>query len=65
MDIFAIFFVALISLIAGIIITLCIQYYIFYVYLKKPPLSSGPTPKKSFEYYLPDVSILINRVNVV
>ncbi|XP_019767853.1 PDZ domain-containing protein 8 isoform X1 [Dendroctonus ponderosae] len=54
MDIFAIFFVALISLIAGIIVTLCIQYYIFYVYLKKSPLSSGTTPKKSFEYYLPD-----------
>lgn len=59
MDIFAIFFVALISMFFGIILTLCVQYYIFYVYLRKSPLVSSSAHKKSFDYTLPNVSIIL------
>lgn len=57
MDIFAIFFVALISVMFGIILTLSVQYYIFYIYLKKSPVATIASQKKTFDYFLPEVSI--------
>lgn len=57
MDIFAIFFVAVISVMFGIILTLSVQYYIFYIYLKKSPVATIVSQKKTFDYFLPEVSI--------
>ncbi|XP_050296074.1 PDZ domain-containing protein 8 isoform X2 [Anthonomus grandis grandis] len=54
MDFFAILFVSIISVFFGIILTLCIQYYVFYVYLKKSPIASNVTHKKSYDYSLPN-----------
>ncbi|CAG9766081.1 unnamed protein product [Ceutorhynchus assimilis] len=54
MDLFAILFVALISLMFGIILTICVQYYVFYVYLRKSPRASSFTHKKSLDYNLPN-----------
>lgn len=54
MDIFAIFFVAVISVMFGIILTLSVQYYIFYIYLKKSPVATIVSQKKTFDYFLPE-----------
>ncbi|KAL1491277.1 hypothetical protein ABEB36_011896 [Hypothenemus hampei] len=52
---FALLFVALISLLVGVILTLCVQYYVFYAYLKKSPLAHDNSLKKSLiDYTLPE-----------
>ncbi|XP_066255408.1 PDZ domain-containing protein 8 [Euwallacea similis] len=53
MDLFGIFFVAFVSVFFGIILTLYIQYYVFYIYLKKSPIVTSASHKKSFDYTLP------------
>ncbi|XP_060526911.1 PDZ domain-containing protein 8 isoform X2 [Cylas formicarius] len=53
MDIFAIFFLSLVSLVFGIILTLCVQYYVVYVYLRKGPIAHPYYPKNSLDYSLP------------
>lgn len=59
MDIFAIFLVAVVSLMFGIILTISVQYYIFYIYLKKSPVATIVSQKKTFDYFLPEVSVLV------
>ncbi|KAF7286725.1 PDZ domain containing 8 [Rhynchophorus ferrugineus] len=54
MDIFAIFFLACFSVVLGIIITLSVQYYIFYVYLKRSPIAINYPHKNSLDYSLPN-----------
>lgn len=67
MDIFAIFFLACFSVALGIVITLSVQYYIFYVYLKRSPTAINYPHKNSLDYSLPSVSNLIflisNKIN--
>ncbi|XP_056649071.1 PDZ domain-containing protein 8 isoform X1 [Diorhabda sublineata] len=53
MDIFATVFLACISVLFGIILTLGVQYYILYVYLKKSPIAKPSVTKNSVDYNLP------------
>ncbi|XP_072392381.1 PDZ domain-containing protein 8 [Diabrotica undecimpunctata] len=53
MDIFATFFLACVSVLFGIILTLSVQYYVLYVYLKKSPVAKPPVTKNTAEYSLP------------
>lgn len=56
MDIFALFFLGCISVLFGVILTLTVQYYILYVYLKKGPIVKPTLQKNSVDYSLPEVS---------
>ncbi|CAH1154690.1 unnamed protein product [Phaedon cochleariae] len=53
MDLFALLFMACISILFGVILTLCVQYYILYVYLKKSPIAKSTLNKNSADYSLP------------
>ncbi|XP_018569402.1 PDZ domain-containing protein 8 [Anoplophora glabripennis] len=54
MDIFAIFFLGCISVLFGIILTLSVQYYILYIYLKKSPVAKPSLRRNSVDYSLPE-----------
>ncbi|KAJ8936902.1 hypothetical protein NQ318_010929 [Aromia moschata] len=54
MDIFAILFLGCISVLFGIILTLGVQYYILYVYLRKSPVAKPLLRKDSEDYSLPE-----------
>ncbi|XP_030755746.1 PDZ domain-containing protein 8 [Sitophilus oryzae] len=53
MDIFAIFVLVCFCIVLGIILTLSVQYYIFYVYLRKSPKAINYLHKNSLDYSLP------------
>lgn len=60
MDIFAILFLGCISVLFGVILTLTVQYYILYVYLKKGPVAKPDLKKTSLiDYSLPQVSNIL------
>lgn len=59
MDIFALFFLSCISVLIGVILTLTVQYYILYIYLKKAPIAKHTVQKNPLDYSLPEVSYLI------
>lgn len=63
MDIFALFFWGCISVLFGVILTLTVQYYILYVYLKKGPIAKPIPQKNSVDYSLPEVSYVIKILN--
>ncbi|CAH1188292.1 unnamed protein product [Phyllotreta striolata] len=53
MDIFTAIFLACISVLFGVILTLCVQYYILYVYLKNSPSAKPSLNKDPVNYSLP------------
>lgn len=67
MDIFALFFWGCVSVLFGVILTLTVQYYILYVYLKKGPIAKPTVQKNSVDYSLPEVSfvtfVMITNLN--
>ncbi|CAH1980630.1 unnamed protein product [Acanthoscelides obtectus] len=54
MDIFGVLFLVCISVLFGVILTLAVQYYILYVYLKKEPVAKPSQRPNSIEYKLPE-----------
>lgn len=59
MDLFAVFFLSCISVLFGIILTLCVQYYVIYIYLKKSPqVKCIERPNLFNDYNLPEVTEL-------
>ncbi|XP_045460736.1 PDZ domain-containing protein 8 isoform X1 [Harmonia axyridis] len=53
MDFFGLIFLSLVSVVLGIVITLVVQYYIFYAFFKKSPLAKTPE-KPTTNYSLPE-----------
>lgn len=65
MDIFALFFLSCISVLIGVILTLTVQYYILYIYLKKAPIAKPTVQKNPLNYSLPEVSFLGMNVTII